>query len=88
MKMKPNFELVKIADDYMLIPVGDKMDSFNGTVVLNDVSAFLIEKMQGDVTEADLVKLLTEEFDVDLITATRDVNEALSEMKRIDIIDE
>ena len=41
MKLESGFEIVNIADDYMLVPVGDQMEQFNGTVVLNDVSAFL-----------------------------------------------
>ena len=88
MKIESNFEIVKIADDYMLIPVGDQMDSFNGTVVLNDVSAFLLDKMQEDISEGKLVELLTEEFDVDHATAQKDVHEAIGKMKRIGIIHE
>lgn len=86
MKVAPNFEMVKIADDYMLIPVGDQMDAFNGTVVLNDVSAFLLEKMKNDMSEDELVRLTTEEFDVDFETAQADVKMVLDEMMRIGII--
>lgn len=88
MKLEPNFEIVKIVDDYVLIPLGAKMESFNGTVVLNEVSAFLLEKMQEDITETELVGLVTEEFDVDHITAKNDVHEALNEMMKLGVIHE
>ena len=86
MKMESNFEIVKIAEEYILVPVGDQMESFQGTVVLNDVSAYMLELMREDRTEKELVQLIMNEFDVDEKTAEEDVLEALNEMKRIGII--
>lgn len=86
MKMVNGFEIVNIADDYMLVPVGDQMEQFNGTVVLNDVSAFLLEKMKVDVTEEDLVDFVVEEFDVDRERARTDVKNVLKEMIEIGIV--
>lgn len=86
MKMESNFEIVKIVEEYILVPVGDQMESFQGTVVLNDVSAYMLELMREDRTEKELVQLIMNEFDVDEKTAEEDVLEALNEMKRIGII--
>ena len=86
MKMESNFEIVRIAEEYILVPVGDQMESFQGTVVLNDVSAYMLELMREDRTEKELVQLIMNEFDVDEKTAEEDVLEALNEMKRIGII--
>lgn len=88
MRIKSNFEIVKIADDYTLVPVADRIESFNGIVILNDVSAFLLENMQEDKSEKELVQLLIDEFDVDKKTAEGDIHEMLIEMKRIGIIHE
>ena len=88
MKMVSGFEIVNIADDHMLVPVGDQMEQFNGTVVLNDVSAFLLEKMRSDVTEEDLVNYVLEEFDVDRERAKTDVKNVLKEMIEIGIVHE
>lgn len=86
MKRAANFEIVKIADDYILVPVGDQMEKFNGTVVLNEVSAFLLDKLKSDLTMEELVNSLLAEYDVDLETAQADVEKALEEMKKLGIV--
>lgn len=86
MKLAPDFEIVHFADEYILTPLGAQMDRFNGTVVLNEVSAFLMEKMKTDVTKEELVRLLTEEYEVDPDTAQADVEKAIEEMKKIGVI--
>ena len=86
--MKENFEIVKVADDYMLVPVGDQMDKFCGTVVLNEVSAFLLEKMKTDRTVEELISFLMNEYLVEDKTAQTDVLSALEKMKAIGVIDE
>lgn len=88
MKLANGFEIVNVVDDYMLVPVGEEMEKFNGTVVLNEVSAFLLEKMKNDVTEAELVKYLMEEYDVDKSQAQTDVENVLKEMIKIGIVHE
>lgn len=88
MKMKSDFEIVKVADDYMLIPVGEQVDCFNGTVILNEVSAFLLEKLQSDISKEELVHFVTDEFDVDLETAEKDVSRAVDALKEMGIIHE
>ena len=88
MKIKNNFEMVTIGDDYILVPVGDEMDKFNGTVVLNDVSAFLIENLKTDRTEKELTDLMVEEYDVDRDTALSDIRASIEKMKDLGILDE
>ena len=86
MRIKPDFELVNIAGDFLLIPVGDQIDRFNGTVVLNEVSAFLINKLKTEIDRDDLVSLLIMEYGIDSKTAQEDVDEALEKMRKIGII--
>ena len=86
MRIKPGFEIVNIAGDYMLIPVSDQIDKFNGTVILNEVSAFLITKLSTDIEKDELVSLLVKEYGIDSKTAQEDIDEALEKMKMIGII--
>ena len=80
MKLKPEFEIVRVADDYTLIPLGEQMEQFCGTVVLNEVSAFLLKLMKDDVSKEELIRALTAEYEVDDETAQADVEEALAKM--------
>lgn len=88
MKIKQNFEIVNFADDYMLVPIGNQIDSFNGTVILNEVSSFLINILKVDTTTEELIQYLVNEYDVDLKTAQSDVNTVVEKLKAIGVIDE
>ena len=86
MKLKPDFQIVQMANDYMLVPTGDQIDSFNGTVILNEVSAFLLDQLKEDLETEDLIERLVMEFDVDPATAREDVNAAVEKMEQIGIL--
>ena len=88
MKIKENFEIVNIAGDYMLVPIGDQLEQFKGTVVLNEVSAFLLEKMKKEITKEELVQSLLEEYEVDPVTAKEDVENVLEAMRKTGIIND
>ena len=86
MRANPNFELINIDDEYMLVPVGEQMDRFNGAVVLNEVSSFIFERLKKEMTEEDIVKSLINEYEIDSITAKSDVQEVISKLKMLGII--
>ena len=86
MKLKPDFQIVQMANDYMLVPIGDQIDSFNGTVILNEVSAFILNQLKEDLEKEDLVERLVMEFDVESATAREDVDVAVEKMKQIGIL--
>ncbi len=88
MKIKADFEVVNVAGDYMLVPVGDQMEQFKGTVVLNEVSAFLLDKMKEEVTKEELVQFLLDEYEVDPVIADTDVEKVLEDMRKIGIIND
>ena len=86
MKLKPDFQIVQMANDYMLVPTGDQIDSFNGTVILNEVSAFMLNQLKEELEKEDLVERLVMEFDVESATAREDVDVAVEKMKQIGIL--
>ena len=86
MKLKPDFQIVQMANDYMLVPTGDQIDSFNGTVILNEVSAFILNQLKEDLEKEELVERLVMEFDVESATAREDVDVAVEKMKQIGIL--
>ena len=43
MKIKDNFILRKVADSYVVVPVGKLTLDFNGIINLNETGAFLFE---------------------------------------------
>ena len=86
MTLKPDFPIVQMANDFMLVPTGDQIDSFNGTVILNEVSAFMLNQLKEDLEKEDLVERLVREFDVESATAREDVDVAVEKLKQIGIL--
>ena len=70
------------------MPVGDYIQQFNGTVLLNEVSAFVWEKLQTSVSKETLLDAIIDEYEVDRETASRDLDELLGTFTGYGIIEE
>ena len=88
MKAKSGFVLRNIVDEFILMPTGDNIGKFNGTVLLNEVSAFVWEKLQNPISKEDLLKAILDEFEVDKAVAVADLDMLLIKLKEYDVIEE
>lgn len=86
MKVEKEFILREIAGDYILVPVGDTALDFNGLITVNEIGAFLWEKMKQDVTVTDLTNDVLKEYEVDEETARADVEEFVSALQAAGIV--
>ncbi|MGN0334455.1 MAG: PqqD family protein [Lachnospiraceae bacterium] len=73
MKVDKEFILREIVGEYVIIPTGKTVLSFNGLISVNEVGAFLWNMLQKDVTVDELVAGVLEEYDVDEETAREDI---------------
>ena len=73
MKIKQGFVLRKVAENYIVVPVGEMAKKFNGVIKLNESSAFMWKKLEQGIEFNDLVKAVTDEYDVDIERAESDV---------------
>ena len=80
MKACNDFILRNIVGEYMLVPTGERMKSFNGTMMLNELAAFVCEKLQNPMSDKELLDAVLFEYDVDEATAAADLDEILSRM--------
>ena len=89
MKLKKDFTIYNIADEWMLIPTGEQIATFGGTVVLNEVAAFLVKEIKDDDKTIDqLMEALLNEYDVDATTARNDISEALETLKQSGVLED
>ena len=70
------------------MPTGDNIGVFGGSVVMNDVSAFVWEKLQNPLSKEDLLQAILDEFDVEKDAAEADLDALLAQLKEYDVIDE
>ena len=73
--------------EYILMPVDDKIAEFNGTVLMNKLSAFVWEKLQTSVSREEILGDILQEFEVDEATAVKDLDELLSGMQELGILE-
>jgi hypothetical protein len=88
MKAKPGFILRNVVDEYILMPTGDNIGQFNGTVLLNEVSAFVWEKLQNPVSKEDLLKAILDEFEVQRSVASADLDVLLETLRGYGVIED
>ena len=88
MKIKKGFVLRNVVDEYMVMPSGDNIAKFDGTVVLNEVSAFIFKQLENAVSRDDLVTAVLNEFDVDEATAAKDIDNLLARFREIGLLEE
>ena len=87
MKIKDGFLLSEIDDSGIVVATGDASKDFNGIVTLNQTGIFLWKILEGGADEADLIKALTSEYDIDEKTAAEDVKDFLNTLKGADLLE-
>ena len=88
MKIRDGFVLRNVVDEYIVMPTGENIAQFAGSVVLNEVSAFVFEQLKTPMTAGDLLAAVLAEFDVDEETARQDLDELLGELRRLKLIED
>ena len=88
MKAKTGFVLRNVVDEFILMPTGDNIGTFNGTVLLNEVSAFVWEKLQNPMSREDLLKAILDEFEIDRATASADLDALLETLRGYGVIED
>lgn len=87
MIIRPDFEVVDMAGEYVAVPIGQEAASFNGVVALNEAAAFLLKSMKCHKTKEELVKILMTEYEVDPIVAEKDIDAFLKKMLDMGVIE-
>ena len=88
MKAKPGFVLRNVVDEYILMPTGDNIGKFNGTILLNEVSALVWEKLQNPVSKDDLLTAILDEFEVEKAVASADLDVLLNTLRGYGVIED
>lgn len=87
MKLKYNFAVREIAEDFVLVPLGTAALKLSGMITTNAVGAFLWEQLMYETTVETMVKRLVEEFEIDDVTAAKDVQEFVSRLQELDLVE-
>ncbi len=72
-KLKENYILRKVADSYMIVPVGDQIANFGGVIPTNKTVASIWDLLKEGTTMDSMVSKLCELYEVDEQTAQSDL---------------
>lgn len=89
MKKKPGFALRSVCGEQFLIAEGLENIDFSKLIALNETSAYLWTSVAEDeeFTVETLTELLTQEYEVEIDVARRDVEELVRTMKDMGVIE-
>ncbi len=88
MKLKDGVIFTKVADETIVVTVGEAANAFRGMIKLNATGAFIAENMQKDFEKADLVAALRKECEIDEATAVEAVESVLEKFQGVGLIKE
>lgn len=81
MRVDSGFVLREIAGDYVIIPTGKIVLTFNGLITVNEVGVSIWNMLQKEVTFEEIVKGILDEYEVEESVARQDVEEFLKRLE-------
>lgn len=87
MKIKENYMLRKVADTYVVVPIGKEVSNFNGMINLNSAGAFLWQQLENNISFDALLELFMAEYEVDADTATKDLQRFISNLEESNLLE-
>lgn len=88
MKQKTGFNLRDICGEKVIVPQGKENIDFTNIISMNATAAFLWDALQGkDFELRDIVRLLTDNYEVDKETAEKDARELMLSWQECGIVE-
>lgn len=86
MKVSNKFIARTVANEHLLIPVGEAALTVKGLVAMSESGAMLYEKLKTGCSREDLIAALRSEYDVPEAVAARDTDAFLNQMGQLSIL--
>ena len=86
MKIKENYMLRKVADCYVVVPIGAAVAEFNGMINLNEVGAFLWRQLESDTTPEAVLAAMLEEYEVAEDVSKADLDKFINELQEANLL--
>lgn len=85
---KKNSDVVfrKIADEFILVPIRQKVVDLKSIYTLNDIAAFIWELIDGRRNIHEVKDKIIDEFDVESLQAESDIKEIFSQLEDLELI--
>jgi hypothetical protein len=89
MRIKQDYVIKKIGKELIIVPVKDEAIRFNGIITVNKTGAFLFGLLQEeDLSVEQLVNRVTDNYEIDDITAEKDIENFIKICQEHSLLDE
>ena len=88
MRLSKNFELVDIAGECLLIPIGEKTKEKRDMFTFSNAGTFLIRLLKDQRTEEELSDYLADEYAISRQKATKEVDQFINQLIEFEIVEE
>ena len=83
MKINENYILQEVAEEYIVVPVGEAADNLCGVIKLNKTGALIWKKMESkDVGQEELIQALSSEYPADINKIREDVTIFIQQLSK------
>jgi hypothetical protein len=76
----------KTGNEYILVPITNNIADMNSVYTLNETGAFIWDRIDGKRNVEEIVAALTDEYDIDMQSAEKDVFSFIENMSKYLII--
>lgn len=76
----------KTGNEYILVPIANNIADMNSVYTLNETGAFIWEHINGMTCIEEIIEAVTKEYDIDKLTAEKDVFSFLTDISKYLII--
>lgn len=88
MRLKDGVIFTKVAEETIVVTVGEAAEAFRGMIKLNATGAFLAERMLQETTKEELAAALRQEYEIDEETALEAVQSIVEKFESVELIKE
>lgn len=87
MKIKEGFLVSHVGGENIVIATGELSRSFKNMITLNDSGEFIWQILEKGAELSDIVKALTDEYEVDEKTARESAEKFIDSLKKADVLE-
>lgn len=86
MKIKDGFVIRKVADCFVVMNLGQELN-LSGMITLNETGAFIWNGISDGLSEAEIARKITDEYEVSEEKALEDVKTFICKMKEAEVFE-
>lgn len=86
MKIKNDFYMKEVAGLNVVVATGETAENMNSMINLNETATFLWKQLENDITKEELIRKLTQEYDVNYERASKSVDNFIAKLDEIGCI--